>query len=210
MTEPEQHQPPPQPVVAHGLGGAARQLNWRLFVKLSVVTVMMFGFGYALVPLYKMICEVTGINVITPVDPDAKQFAENTQVDTTRLVTVEFDANARGPWRFAPMQSSMQVHPGALTTIVYEIANQQDRPMMAQAIPSYAPNQAAPYFRKLECFCFAQQTLKAREVRQFPVVFVIDPKLPKDVVTITLSYTFFEVGGIDAAAAQPAGRASRS
>ena len=191
-------------------GERTRRLNWRMFAKLSVVTVMMFGFGYALVPLYKKICEVTGINVITPVDPDAKQFAQNTQVDSSRLVTVEFDANARGPWRFAPMKSSLQVHPGELTTITYEIANQQDRAMVAQAIPSYAPGQAAPYFRKLECFCFSQQTLKAREVRQFPVVFVIDPKLPKDVTTITLSYTFFEVGGINAAATQSAGSASRS
>ena len=180
-----------------------RRLNAAMLGKLTVVAVMMFGFGYALVPLYKKICEVTGINVLTQVDPDAKQFAANTQVDTSRKITVEFDANARGPWRFAPMQSSLQVHPGELTTIVYEIANQQDRRMMAQAIPSYAPAQAAQYFRKLECFCFAQQALDAREVRQFPVVFVIDPKLPRDVHTITLSYTFFEVGGAEAALPVP-------
>lgn len=171
-----------------------------MMTKLLVITVLMFGFGYALVPLYKKLCEVTGINVLTPIDPDAKEFAKNTQVDKSRLVTVEFDANARGPWRFAPMQSSMQVHPGELITITYEIANQQDRRMQAQAIPSYAPGKSGTYFRKLECFCFQQQWLDAREVRQFPVVFVIDPKLPQDVNTITLSYTFFEIGGTSAEA----------
>lgn len=180
-----------------------RRLNGTMLTKLLVIAVMMFGFGYALVPLYKMLCEVTGINVLTPVDADAKEFAKNTQVDTSRTVTVEFDANARGPWRFAPMQGSMQVHPGELVTIIYEIANQQDRRMQAQAIPSYAPGKSAAYFRKLECFCFQQQWLDAREVRQFPVVFVIDPKLPKDVNTITLSYTFFEVGGPTAEVVAP-------
>lgn len=172
-----------------------RQLNAATLGKLLVISVMMFGFGYALVPLYKKICEVTGINFLTPVDIDAKQFAKNTQVDTSRLITIEFDANARGPWRFQPVKSSMQVHPGELATMTYEIANQQKRSMQAQAIPSYAPMQSGPYFRKLECFCFTQQTLAPNEMRQFPVVFVIDPKLPKDVNTITLSYTFFEVGG---------------
>jgi len=169
-------------------------INRHLMVKLLVVTVLMFGFGYALVPLYKKICEITGINILTPVDADAAVFAKNTQVDKTRLVTVEFDANARGPWRFAPAINSMKVHPGELASITYEIANQQPRTMQAQAIPSYAPIQSGRYFRKLECFCFTQQALGAREVRQFPVVFVIDPDLPADVHTITLSYTFFEIG----------------
>lgn len=163
--------------------------------KLLVVTAVMFCFGYALVPLYKKICEVTGINFLTPVDAEAKKFAQNTQVDKSRLITVEFDSNARGPWHFKPVKNSMQVHPGELQTITYEIANQQDRSMQAQAIPSYAPMQAMQYFRKIECFCFKQQALGAHEVRQFPVVFVIDPKLPEDVKTITLSYTFFEVAG---------------
>ena len=188
----DRQQNPDQPV---------QRQNGTLFTKLVVISVLMFGFGYALVPLYKKICEITGINFLTPVDPDAKQFAKNTQIDTSRLVTIEFDANARGPWRFAPVQSSMRVHPGELVTITYEIANQQNRTMQAQAIPSYAPQQSEPYFRKLECFCFSQQTLAPHEARQFPVVFVIDPKLPRDVNTITLSYTFFEVGGANSATA---------
>lgn len=172
-----------------------RSLNLNMMGKLLVVTAVMFCFGYALVPLYKKICEVTGINFLTPVDPEAKKFAANTQVDTSRLITIEFDSNARGPWRFKPVQNSMQVHPGELQTIKYEIANQENRSMQAQAIPSYAPMVAAQYFKKLECFCFRQQSLGPHQAREFPVVFVVDPKLPADVKTITLSYTFFEVGG---------------
>ncbi len=172
-----------------------RVLNRHMMGKLLIVAAVMFCFGYALVPLYKKICEVTGINFLTPIDPDAKKFSENTQVDKSRLITIEFDSNARGPWHFKPVKNSMQVHPGELQTMVYEIANQENRGMEAQAIPSYAPMQAMQYFRKIECFCFKQQALGAHEVRQFPVVFVIDPKLPNDVKTITLSYTFFEVGG---------------
>ncbi|MEY3468630.1 MAG: hypothetical protein RL203_724, partial [Pseudomonadota bacterium] len=116
------------------------------------------------------------------------------QVDTSRTITVEFDANARGPWMFKPAQSSMQVHPGEMMTVMYEFQNVQNRVMSAQAIPSYAPRQAAAHFNKVECFCFNQYTLAPGEKKQWPVVFVIDPKLSKDVSTITLSYTFFEVG----------------
>ena len=108
---------------------------------------------------------------------------------------MEFDANARGPWDFKPAQRSLQVHPGEMTTVMYTFKNVQNRTMVAQAIPSYAPMQASPYFNKLECFCFNEYTLVPGESKQWPVVFVIDPKLPKDVTTITLSYTFFEVGG---------------
>jgi cytochrome c oxidase assembly protein subunit 11 len=110
-------------------------------------------------------------------------------------VTVEFDANARGPWDFKPAVNAVQVHPGELATVMYEFRNRQDRTMAAQAIPSYAPMQASPHFNKLECFCFNEYTLKPGESKQWPVVFYLDPKLPKDVTTITLSYTFFEVGG---------------
>ncbi len=90
---------------------------------------------------------------------------------------------------------SLEVHPGEITTVMYEFRNIQPRTMAAQAIPSYAPREAGPHFNKLECFCFSEYTLKPGESKQWPVVFIIDPKLPKDVKTITLSYTFFEVGG---------------
>jgi len=167
--------------------------------KLAVVTLGMFAFGYALVPLYSAICEVTGINILAlgeqvlagkvPAAP------VNTQVDTSRTITVEFDANSRGPWEFKPAQRSVQVHPGELMTVMYEFQNVQNRRMSAQAIPSYAPMQAQAHFNKLECFCFNQYTLEPGEKKSWPVAFVIDNKLSKDVNTITLSYTFFEVGG---------------
>ena len=173
--------------------------NVRMVKKLTVIVLGMFCFGYALVPIYRAICEMTGINVLALGDrqiPGATaSLAANTQVDLNRTIMVEFDVNSRGPWHFKPAQTSLQVHPGELTTVMYEFQNVQDRTMAAQAIPSYAPAQAGAYFNKLECFCFSQYTLAAGEKKQWPVVFVIDPKLPRDVKTITLSYTFFEVGG---------------
>jgi cytochrome c oxidase assembly protein subunit 11 len=177
------------------LPGAERaRFNLQTLGKLVLLAGLMFGFGFAMVPIYKKICEVTGINFLTKVDPSAEAFARNTQVDTSRKVTVEFDANHHGPWRFKPEKRSVEVHPGELVTIGYELINTQARGMAGQAIPSYAPQVSAQYFRKLECFCFKQQALEGNEVRQFPVVFVVDPMLPRDVTTITLSYTFFEVG----------------
>jgi cytochrome c oxidase assembly protein subunit 11 len=173
--------------------------NWRMAGKLAVVAVVMVGFGYAMVPMYRSICEALGINVLSLSERDvpgnSKATPANTQIDTSRTITVEFDANASGPWDFKPAKRYVDVHPGELTTVMYEFRNAQNRTMAAQAIPSYAPKQATPYFNKLECFCFNQYTLAAGESKQWPVVFVIDPKLPKDVKTITLSYTFFEVVG---------------
>ncbi|MBX3656995.1 MAG: cytochrome c oxidase assembly protein [Ramlibacter sp.] len=181
-----------------------RSANVRMVGKLAVVTAGMFAFGYLLVPVYKSICEATGINILSlserqvpgngTAGKDVKLPA-NTQVDTSRTITVEFDANSLGPWKFKPERNSVQVHPGQLATVMYEFQNVQDRRMAAQAIPSYAPRQAASHFHKLECFCFNQYTLDPGEKKKWPVVFVIDPKLSKDVTTITLSYTFFEVGG---------------
>ena len=168
--------------------------------KLLVVSVLMFGFGWALVPLYQKICEVTGINVLTLRNPEAENAARNTQVDRTRTVIVEFDANKQGAWRFRPHKNHIEAHPGELVQVQYDLVNLESRPMAGQAIPSYAPMQAAQYLQKLECFCFQQQVLAAGETRQFPVLFFIDPKLPADVKTITLSYTFFEVAGAVAAA----------
>lgn len=173
--------------------------NLRMVGKLGVIALGMFAFGYALVPLYKAICEMTGINVLALSErevPGAQlKLPANTQVDTSRLITVEFDVNTRGPWDFKPERRFMEVHPGQLTTVMYEFQNIQNRTMAAQAIPSYAPRQAAQHFNKLECFCFTQYTLAPGEKKAWPVAFVIDPRLPKDVTTITLSYTFFEVGG---------------
>ena len=176
----------------------ARADNGRMLGKLAVMAAGMFAFGYLMVPLYEHICEALGINVLAVSErrvPGNSSAAANTQVDTSRTITVEFDANTLGPWRFKPAQASVQVHPGELATVMYEFQNIQPRKMAAQAIPSYAPRNAAPHFNKLECFCFDQYTLEPGEKKEWPVAFVIDPKLPKDVTTITLSYTFFEVGG---------------
>jgi cytochrome c oxidase assembly protein subunit 11 len=173
--------------------------NLRMLGKLGVIALGMFAFGYALVPIYRHICEALGINVLAVAERRvpgvASSLPANTQIDTTRTITIEFDANARGPWDFKPAVRSVEVRPGELTTVMYEFQNLQNRTMAAQAIPSYAPRQASPHFNKLECFCFNQYTLAPGEKKQWPVAFVIDPKLPKDVTTITLSYTFFEVGG---------------
>ena len=169
--------------------------NTTLLRKLVVVAAVMFGFGWAMVPLYRKICEVSGINLLTGRDPGSEARLLNTQVDTTREVVIEFDANRQGPWRFKPRVNHLTVHPGELVTIEYELVNLQDRAMAGQAIPSYAPMQASRYFNKVECFCFKQQTLQGGEARKFPVVFFVDPQLPQDVTQITLSYTFFEIPG---------------
>jgi cytochrome c oxidase assembly protein subunit 11 len=168
-----------------------RRANRSLLRKLAFIVVAMFGFGYLLVPFYEKICEVTGLRNIAQADAIA-----NTQVDASRTVRIEFDANLRDmPWTFKPLATSLPVHPGELTQVDYEVVNNTDHPVTGQAIPSYAPQFAAQYFRKLECFCFARQTLAAGERRVMPVVFVIDPAAPRDLETITLSYTFFTVEG---------------
>jgi cytochrome c oxidase assembly protein subunit 11 len=170
------------------------RLNRTVLTKLVVVACIMFGFGYTLVPIYRQVCEALGINVLTQKDGTVAPPA-NTQVDKARTITVVLDGNAQGPWRFRPTQRSIEVHPGEMATVVYEVVNTQARTVKAQAIPSYAPQSAMPYFKKVECFCFKEQVLKPNEARQMPVVFFIDPKLPRDVKDITLSYTFFEIGG---------------
>jgi cytochrome c oxidase assembly protein subunit 11 len=196
---------PEQPVRSGGKA-ALRSDNTRMVGKLLVVAALMFAFGYALVPVYRAICSALGINVLSVSERlasgAATQTAGNTQIDRTRTITVEFDANARGVWDFKPAQRSVQVHPGEMVTVMYQFKNIQNRTMAAQAIPSYAPMQAMAHFNKVECFCFNEYTMKAGETKQWPVVFYIDHKLPKDVTTITLSYTFFEVGGKVPAAPQ--------
>ena len=165
--------------------------NRHLMLRLVIAAVAMFGFGFALVPFYKTICEVTGVNQLLAAD-----LPQNTQVDKNRTVTLEFDANSHGmPWRFHPLKSSLKVHPGELVRIDYEVENTTDTAITGQAIPSYGPDYTAPYVKKLDCFCFKQQQLAAHEKKVMPVVFVLDPALPKGVETMTLSYTFFEVEG---------------
>ena len=167
------------------------QANSVILKKLLIFTLVMFGFGFALVPFYEKICEVTGINNLLQADT----LAENTQVDTARWVTVELDANTRGlPWQFRPLQSNIRVHPGELVEVMYEVKNNSSREVNGQAIPSYSPQLLAKHLKKLECFCFSKQVLKPNETRQMPVQFMIEPTLPTDFNTVTISYTFFELG----------------
>ncbi|MFO1362914.1 MAG: cytochrome c oxidase assembly protein [Burkholderiales bacterium] len=174
---------------------AVARANRILLRKLALVAALMFGFGFALVPFYEKICQVTGIRNLLQPDQVA---AANTQVDRSRVVTIEFDANTqRLPWTFKALESHRPVHPGEITHVQYEIRNTLDRPVTGQAIPSYGPQRAAQYLKKIECFCFQSQTLAPGEVRRLPVVFVLDPALPADIGTVTLSYTFFEVAGRD-------------
>jgi len=169
-----------------------REQNRKLFARLALVALAMFGFGYALVPLYYRVCEALGINTLGEVAAAPR----NSQVDLARTVTIEFDANAHGlAFRFRPLVNHIDVHPGELATVEYEVRNDQPVAVTAQAVPSYGPAFAGEYFKKIECFCFTQQTLAPGETRRMPVVFVVDPKLPKDVTGIAISYTFFEVAG---------------
>ncbi|MDH5479331.1 MAG: cytochrome c oxidase assembly protein [Nitrosomonas sp.] len=166
------------------------QDNITMMKKLLIFTVVMFAFGYALVPLYEKFCEVTGINNL--LQPDI--LVEDNWVDTERWVTVELDANTTGlPWQFKPLQSSVRINPGEPVSVMYEITNNTDREINGQAIPSYSPRFLDKHLKKFECFCFTKQVLKPKEVRQMPVQFVIEPNLPTDIHTVTISYTFFEL-----------------
>ncbi|MDD5175616.1 MAG: cytochrome c oxidase assembly protein [Sterolibacterium sp.] len=170
---------------------APRPINRRTFIKLAMFSMLMFGFGYALVPLYSVFCRVTGLN---QVGQDANPV--NTQVDFQRVVDIEFDSNVHDmPWKVSAVQTHMAVHPGEISQAEFEVVNTRNEVVTGQAIPSYAPPEAAQYFRKLSCFCFNKQTLAAGQKLRLPVVFVVDPSLPKEIGTITLSYTFFNVEG---------------
>jgi cytochrome c oxidase assembly protein subunit 11 len=160
--------------------------------KLLIVACAMFGFGFALIPFYKKICEVAGINNVAKAD-----IVTNAQVDTTRLITMEFDTNVRDGlrWNFRALEKSVRFHPGELVSVTFEVTNTSDRAITAQAIPSWGPQVAGLHLKKLDCFCFTQQTLQPGEVRRMPVVFVIQKTLPADVSVVTMSYTFFPVEG---------------
>jgi cytochrome c oxidase assembly protein subunit 11 len=170
-----------------------RHANLTLLKKLGVIVVAMFGFGYALVPFYDKICEAAGLRNIAVADEVTRT---NTQVDATRDVRIEFDSNVRElAWTFRALEPVVSVHPGEVRQVEFEVVNATGRAVTGQAIPSYGPANAEQYFKKMECFCFAQQTLAAGETRRMPVVFVVDPKAPPELATITLSYTFFRVDG---------------
>lgn len=161
----------------------------RTGLKLAAVALGMFAFGYALVPLYNVICDVTGLNGKT----GRVEAPTENAADVSRWVTVEFTGNSMSglPWEFRPQQKTLRVHPGQTAVAYYEARNTTGEAITGQAVPSVAPNKAAAHFKKIECFCFSRQTLAAQETRQMPVRFVVDTNLPRDVHTVSLSYAFF-------------------
>lgn len=167
-------------------------------LKLVALTVAMFGFGFLLVPLYEVFCEITGIGGRTGTEAVADAVVAP---DTSRTVRVEFVAsvNANGPWEFRPAVPSMTVHPGEMYTTTYWARNLRELDVVGHAVPSVAPGAAARYFNKTECFCFTEQQFGPSEGRDMPVIFIIDPDLPAHVETVTLSYTFFDRAGLAAA-----------
>ena len=166
--------------------------NTAMLRKLVIVTCVMFGFGFAMVPFYKKLCEITGLNNVLKADE-----VSNTQIDTTRSVTMQFDTNLRNdlPWTFRPLQPSVSFHPGELVQVDFEVRNNSNRAITGQAIPSWGPQVTGRHLKKLDCFCFTQQTLQPGEVRKMPVVFVVEKTLPEEVNFVTMSYTFFAVEG---------------
>ncbi|MCX7171427.1 MAG: cytochrome c oxidase assembly protein [Proteobacteria bacterium] len=171
---------------------AGLAVNYRqLVIRLALFALLMFGFGYALIPFYKVFCDLSGLNLV-----NLTSVPQNTQVDAGRLVSIEFDTNVHDlPWQFRPVLSHISVHPGEISQVEFEVVNNRNVAVTGQAIPSFGPRQAGEFFKKLSCFCFEKQTLAAGETRRMPVVFMVDANLPKDIATITLSYTFFEVEG---------------
>lgn len=164
------------------------QANGIIRKKLLFFTVLMFCFGYALVPMYEKFCEVVGIN-----NQRIPVVAENAaEADMSRIIAIELDTNVRGmQWKFKPLQTKVKTHPGELVEVMYEIKNESNHEITGKAIPSYSPRNLDQYLKKIECFCFTVQTLKPDEVKQMPVKFFVDPRLPAGIDTVTISYTFF-------------------
>lgn len=168
------------------------QIHRRLVTKLLTLAVVMFGFGFALVPLYEVFCEVTGINGKTSNVP-AAEFTNG--IDTSRVITIEFLArpNQNMPWIFQPEIRRMTVHPGEVHVMNYRAENPTSSMIIGQAVPSVSPGRAALFLHKIECFCFTQQQLAAGENMLMPVQFYVDPALPAQFTTITLNYTLYDV-----------------
>lgn len=167
------------------------QKNVKLVRKLLLIAVAMFGFGYALVPLYDVLCDITGLN--GKVEGSAVKEVIY-PIDKSREITVEFitSLNEAAPMEFRAETKKLKIHPGEYYTVNFYAENKTDKVMIAQAIPSISPGLAAEYFKKTECFCFTEQTFKAREGKMMPVRFVVNPELPPQYKTITLAYTFFD------------------
>ena len=175
-----------------------KQANQRVVKRLGIAALLMFGFGFALVPLYDVFCDITGINGKT--GRIAQEEALSQRVDEDRLVTVEFLATVHSdlPWEFKPMIRKIKVHPGEITEVNYYARNKTDKLVAGQAVPSLAPGLAAKYFNKTECFCFTRQALGPGEGKEMPLRFIVDPALPENVRTVSLSYTFYQTEAVAA------------
>ena len=175
-----------------------KQANQRVVKRLGIAAVLMFGFGFAMVPLYDVFCDITGINGKT--GRIAQEEALSQKVDEDRLVTVEFLATVHSdlPWEFKPMVRKIKVHPGEITEVNYYARNKTDKLVAGQAVPSLAPGLAAKYFNKTECFCFTRQALGPGEGKEMPLRFIVDPALPENVRTVSLSYTFYQTEAVAA------------
>ncbi len=171
------------------------QKNKRLVRWLVLGAIAMFGFGFALVPLYDVFCKATGINGKVDITQAPGAQTVTHQIDETRTVTLELTTtlNERLPWEFRPLHKKGHLHPGEPFQTAYFAKNLSDKTMTVQAIPSISPGKAAEYIKKLECFCFTQQVLGPHESTEMGVRLVIDPSIPKDIHTITLSYTLFDL-----------------
>ncbi|WP_286234301.1 cytochrome c oxidase assembly protein [Thalassotalea sediminis] len=170
------------------------QNNQKTVKKLVLIVFAMFGFGFALVPLYDVFCDITGLNGKT-----SNVAAQENQagIDKSRVITVQFISHlSKGiPWQFAPMVKEIKVHPGEMKLVKFYAKNEAARDIIGQAVPSVSPGRAANYFQKIECFCFNQQPLKAQEDVEMALQFYVDTELPEEVSTITLSYTLFDITG---------------
>lgn len=166
----------------------------KLVVILTGIVLGMFGFGFALVPIYNSLCQTLGINGKTRTEAVAYD-AQKIKVQQDREVLVEFVATNNGgvPWAFYPKTSKIKVHPGEIVKLAFYAENKTNHSMTVQAIPSVTPGIAAKYLKKTECFCFTQQTLNGHEAMNMPLLFHLDPELPEQVKTVTLSYTLFDV-----------------
>jgi len=172
---------------------ARARANKRLAGKLFLVVVAMFAFGFALVPLYDVFCQITGLNGKT--GRTDEQVVQASQVDTGRWVTVEFTGQVMNglPWEFRPLQNKLRLHPGETAVVKYYVRNTTAETMTGQAVPSVSPPRAASHFKKVECFCFSRQQLEGGQSEEMPVRFLVESDLPEDVKTLTLSYAFYDV-----------------
>ena len=173
---------------------SAQQKNSKVIKKLMLIVFGMFGFGFALVPLYDVFCDITGLNGKT--NDTAAAYADG-GIDTSRTITVQFiTRTAKGiPWQFNPVINEVKVHPGEMKFVKFYAKNESDRDIVGQAVPSVSPGLAAAYFQKIECFCFTQQPLQANEEIEMGLQFYVDLELPEEITTLTLSYTLYDITG---------------